>query len=489
MLRKTTASVRIFELKKSYGRIGLKNLTDDPLRKPIVMEHLSLGYALFALTSVASIGYTLLAKRRLDLFTLASLSGFLFSLTLFSGFLEGPRTYAIRPVEPELYYSFALFFTFLLFGALANDRWGQQERQPNRAPLHSHLAVRLTTVALWGTLFLAVLYQHGFDVFYGVSKLEIINRASEVYTLHLYAALLAVVTLILSRSLPSYLIAAVIVLITLLIGHRSILVLGALAVLIAHGSGLPTRSLLRAHPVLLPCLVAAGLVLVALLKPAYSQFKVGGVESVVTQFQTTKFEDLFTTGAEFLYTQYQFNEIVRTDFATDGGHILRSPLSLTPIPRSLYTTPSSEFNDLFQPVLFPDIASGMAYNPFAEFYAASGMLGVGIFCFCYAALLLAFNQLILGGRSAMFLPLLAIVGSLVTFYLFRNSMSVTFGFLRNTIWPYLFCWATASLLAGRVLWQGGVQLPARRPRQRRAPAGFSTSVFSSRGGPLRRVRG
>ena len=126
------------------------------------------------------------------------------------------------------------------------------------------------------------------------------------------------------------------------------------------------------------------------------------------------------------------------------GCTIRGPLSFFPIPRSWYTTPSSEFNDLFQPILFPDHVSGMAYNPFAEFYAGMGLIGVVLYIFMYVYFLFYMNILFERSRT-YWSPFIALVIAVVAFYTYRNSVAVTFGLIRNIFWPFIFVVALAKV--------------------------------------------
>jgi len=383
--------------------------------------------------------YLLLASRKLDAFTVAGGAGLLFSLSLLDGYIAGPGLLPQRPIEPMLYVVFGCFFCVLTAAAMANDLWaphGYPEKQPY--PL-SHRLFHMI-LACWFLLLAAVIYQYGAAIFMGMTKRELADTAtSGLLTLFNSFTAIAAITALIQPSLQHKTLGTLILALTVAIGFRSPTALTVVALSLYYGSQANRFSILIKYPVRAPVLIGGAVLAGSALKPIYAHFKAGGVGRVWEFLYTTPPQDIFRRGAEFLGTQYQFNEMVRTGFHTDGGHILRAPLSLIPVPRSLYTTPSSEFNQLFQPILFPDHASGMAYNPFAEFFAGLGLAGISVYIIAFMLSLFLLNYFVARSPTNL-LPLVLGIAALITFYSFRNSTAVTFGFIRNMLWPYGSLW-------------------------------------------------
>lgn len=435
---------------------------------------MAIGQLVFLLMSASAWMYLATARRSIDVFTLAAISGTLFFFPAYFGTLQGPPGYPSRPVEPELYVAFSGYMAMVLVCAFVADRlWRHRSDPLSMASVRREAQLDPAAIAALGVLWISVLaveiQLQGMRLVQG-SKSELIETDSGLLLVLDWLAPLLALPLILRRGVVGKLIACGVLLFTLLVGSRAATAMTVVAVMLIYGQRRGRVSLIQRYTLVAPFIVIAAILAGSLVKPLYSAFRISGFAGIALLFSNWSVGDLIAHGAEFMSTQYIFNEIVRTNFQTDGGHLLRAPLGVLPIPRRLYTTPSSEFNDLFQPVLFADRPSAMAYNPFGEAYAGLGLLGVGVLLVIAAATALILSRLLQMHRRTIWTPLIALTAAVLVFYGHRNSAAVSFGFVRNLFWPYAACIVFASFVGQatrkRVRMRGWLDASSSRRRAR-----------------------
>jgi len=380
--------------------------------------------------------YILVKNRKIDLFVLALASYFLFTFSLLFGVLPGPKSYPDRVVEDAVYLAFFSLGVALLVGVVVNDyisrvfNFRESLSQTDESFVFSVWCV-------WLFLLLFLFFRHGSGLLVGMSKRELMDAGGlEIVFFNVISIFVISLSIIRSRFIGFG--GAVVVSFVLVFGHRAPVVIGGIVGVLFRLSLRPKGRLYKKITLLNVAGVVLGVLLAVMMKPIIATVKSGDVESLQRRYESSSFELLYA-GAEFMRTQYIFNEIVRTDFSTDGGHIVRAPASLLPIPRSAWTTPSSEFNDLYQPVIFPDVRGGMAYNLMAEFYAAYGGGGVIIGSTFVAVAISFFNLMffcVTKNHSRVFLLLL---GTFWAFYSYRNSLATTFAYMRNFSIIFIVC--------------------------------------------------
>ena len=405
---------------------------------------LQITYTVFA---VFLVGYLLTARRKIDVFLVGGVSAVLFSLPLFFGSVSGPPGFPVRIIEPVVYVSFIYLLGTILVGAVLYDYSKVLNSASSNTLRKSSQEnwIGCLLVMAWILIFFWLLQKYGAGLLVGESKRKIMDMVSWQFTVFMYISTLMAVWIFFFQGLIGKSFAVGVLIICLLIGQRTPLALSGIAILLLYGRKWQPVSLAFRYPLLTPLIIISGIGFVALIKPVYAHFKAGGITQVINLFSTSSISDLVARGSEFMRTQYIFNEIVLQDFSTNGGHIIRGPLSLLPFPRELYTTPSTEFNNLFQSELFPNHPSGMAYNSLAEFYAAAGSLGilVVVMAFVFSLMVLA---IMMNRVRLTFMPVVAICSALIAFYSYRNSIAVTAGFIRFIVWPFLIIWLGTQLL-------------------------------------------
>lgn len=398
----------------------------------------------FLFTMLVSLCYIALANRRADVFTVAIFSSALFLLPTFFGQVPGFNSMEPLPVYEEMYLSFTYFSISLLIAAIVYDfTFGSRtflyanKHQWNNKPF-LHL---LSTPAIIFSLY----FWLANDTYIFTTKRDLLENHSLLYTVYDSLSVIGLVALFLIGTVFSYSFAVLIGITDIAMGNRSAIAIAGIAVVLLVWRRQPKGRFVRKH-ILAILLGGLGVLGLMMSKTLYSFFRTGNLGEFLDNFSSSAVETI-SVGAEFIRTQYIFAEIVRSGYETDGGHLLRAPLSFFPFPRSAYTTPSSEFNDLFQPALFPDITFGLAYNPFAEFYAAAGLVGTAVFSVLFSSVIFILNHALLHCRTSLLKITISVTAAYVAFYIHRNSVATTLGLMRNFVWPVLFVYFLSILLS------------------------------------------
>lgn len=394
-----------------------------------------MDYFLFSVTSFLAFVYFFYSRRYIDVYLVAAVSGILFFSVAFLGEVEGPPNYPPLTVSSTLHYSFSLYFIAILLCAWIKDKRCQKHHDQTKQELITNHRAAMLAIAVWCAASVYLMASYPALLFAG-TKTEFMLEAGFQHTLTLSLSTLAATCVLTSKLSWRFTVASVIIGFSVLAGSRTTAALSIVACVLVYGQRVGPIALFRARPVLYPIalvvLVASG----ASLKYVYSSFRADGVAGVKGMFASKSIAEVVVGGAEFLSTQYIFADVVECDYRTDGKHIFWGWLSVLPIPRSWYGAGSGEFNELFQGELYSDVHFGMAYNPFAEFYAGAGIVGIIVFVGGMLVGLYTLDNCIGNPRCAAWVPVMAIAGSLLAFYIHRNSVGVTFAMIRNVLWPY-----------------------------------------------------
>lgn len=423
-----------------------------------------MAYAVFLITSSVCFLYIFYRERRIDIYLVATASGFLFFLSAYTGRVSGPSNYPSLSIPPTVYYAFSLYLAATCFSAFVSDRHDLAKPSPTLAPAYTSSSLVLSTTILWAAS-VCILFWRFPGLLLSGPKREFISQAGLLQTAMISFSTLALTCCLNSRTRGRIPLAITVTGFTVLTGSRTAAAITFVSLVLLHGRTARPVGLFRKRPLVLPVAIIVLVLMGASLKMLYGHFRSDGLPGVAYAISNTAPREIVLRGSEFLSTQYIFVDVVRTGYSTDGAHILRGPLGLLPWPREWFTTQSNEFNVLFQEELYPDVDYGMAYNPLAEFYSGARFGGVVIFI---AALQITFaflNRTLQSHRYRVWAPVVAIGGSLVGFYFHRNSVAVTFGMVRNVLYPFAF------LIFLDMLWN---KRPYWITRKRRAWIGFDS---------------
>ena len=211
--------------------------------------------------------------------------------------------------------------------------------------------------------------------------------------------------------------------------------LAVLAWAAVHYIGIKFSLLSKWRPIALSVVVA---VFVIAGKSFYSTLMRDGFSEIPTWWENMSATTLLK-GAEFLNTSSILQEVIINVYSVPFLVTLSGVLSATPLPLSLFGLISSLFNELFQADLFPNIDYGMAYNPWAEAYAAWGFFGVFVYSLTFPILMILFERIYLRFKFSPIGSVFLILALLLAFWIHRNSAGSIFAYLRNAFYPSVIC--------------------------------------------------
>ena len=151
----------------------------------------------------------------------------------------------------------------------------------------------------------------------------------------------------------------------------------------------------------------------------------------------------FVERSEPFVIQSILNEVARMDFRTGAAYLVDQILAGVPLGASLLGIDSTKvvsFNNLMQPVLFPELQFSVANNPWAQAYAAGGQWMVGAFALGYA-LVAGFMTLLFRSTDGALRAGVAVISGFTGFYFHRNDLLVEVVLLKHVV--YIFGIAVA----------------------------------------------
>lgn len=231
--------------------------------------------------------------------------------------------------------------------------------------------------------------------------------------------------------------------ISLSFGSRLGLTMGLAGGFIILNSSIPFRIISKIKLIILG---AVSLIIIILGKSFYANVLFYGVYA--GKFWLDNFStDYFLIGSEFMSTSAILNAVIESNFEVFTESILKSFLALLPLPLAWFNFSSSSFNDAFQPLLFPGINYGMAYNPWAEAFAWCGYLGVFLYALTICLLLDLLWKIYSKNGTSLFSILILMVGLVISLWAHRNSLASVFANIRNIIYPLLFIYIASKITA------------------------------------------
>lgn len=383
--------------------------------------------------------YILIKKRRFDFLTVYTVGLATYSIILWFGVVPDiDDRMSFIPADPRTYIVMAMaFFGLLLvlvFSGQEKGRAGWSAQAQRSVNMYLFIVAIVLLFLVGEFLSIAALADN---------KAEIIESKSARHNL-IGSLLIAGLAYSVIHGRRGYNALFVILLVLMLFyGSRSSFVLGCLILGIALIGGAEIRLIRHWKLGLISFLL---MLFVILAKGLYSSYLAHGVvEGSVVWYQNFNAK-VFLVGAEFMNTPIILNQVIIEEFKIPYWTVPAGFLSLLPIPLSLWDLESSLFNDLFQPVLFPQIKYGMAYNPWAEAYSWGGYLGVAIYAIFFPLFLRLLDLMLSKYYLSPVGGVVLAVGVYLSFWVHRNSIGSEFAYLRNVSYPSLFIMFAAIAL-------------------------------------------
>ena len=419
------------------------------------------GQNSFWLVALTGAGYFLLKRRPFDLFSLGFFSALVYFSPGFIGVTNVPGlVLSVEAIGESAYSAMTVVLASLLAMTFARDAVSAQAPDYRQRVFHlrgdewvSWIALLVGFLALIGTL------SDLKDAVSSLYKEDILNNIGRWHILFEYSVSLAALTFYQTGQRIGLLCAvAMLSLDIFLFEFRSAAVITLLA----------TGVLGLAHHRRLRLLGKTRLIVIGALALLFMLFakqflfafryavSTGDAGSLWEQLVNLDSYLLALVSAEPSVTVTILNAVTKLNFSVPFGNLADAFVAQVPFANLLGADPRG-FNELFQPVLFPEIEYGMANNIWAQMYSLGGLFGVMVFSIAYALVLWGLSLLI--GRSSRTLQaMLALAGTYWAFYIHRNDLLYQLLLERRVILVFLMIYLASWLL----------NVAARRPAVRAA---------------------
>lgn len=373
---------------------------------------------LFFAAAIAGAVYFLLSHRRIDLFSLAFASSCVYFLPGFFGAIPyGGAGEATVALESETYLVMAAVMAAITVGAWMFEPHGGHAtvRAASVAdPVASQVALIASVIGLVLTL------QSDEGDLFSADKVEVLSAVSRWFYIYAVSASLAVVLAYLHRQWWTLLMAATLLLFSVYVGFRSHFAMTVIAVFLVHFQAQGAQRFLGRNQVATVLALTAAMFFFS-YKFVYRMVKLGEYDVVAERFVDPQFHLQAIIDSEPFATQMILNEVLRSRFETDGAYIVEGLAAQSILFSERFGLEAVAFNDLFQPVLFPDIDWGMAGNIWAQMLAAGGWpLLLGFLALFVLTLRTGSRWLETAGLTTR--ALIALGGSYWAFYIHRNDI-------------------------------------------------------------------
>lgn len=400
-------------------------------------------YFVFLISAFALIYAVFYRKRIVDLFSVLVVSLNVYYLPLYFGVLLDPVSREYEVPHEGVYVVFVVVNFLSVLAVVCFDRFAKKNVE-RKCFFKSENNLVFTRSFLLILSFMT-LFVFDYSYFNLGSKVEIMNALGIRYTMFMALALLISVYATVYRDRVFFVIGIGLLLSTFVIGSRSAFVLFALVVVVDYfverGKRVKVLSLFNMLFVILSVLFIAS------SKHLYEAIILHGIAGGVGVYLERFTMATIIGGLEGQSTQYILNKVIESGFSVPVLHVPQGFLRLLPLPSSAYGVAVTDFNELFQPALFPSINYGLAFNPWAEAYSWAGYLGVFVMAMFYLLVIYALNwQSFFNGRKVIRV-LCVVVGVYFAFWLHRNSLGSILSYVRNVIYPFLAAWFFASCIS------------------------------------------
>jgi len=373
---------------------------------------------LFFATAICGAAYFLLSHRRVDLFSLAFASSCVYFLPGFCGAVPyGDGGDSTVPLESETFLVMSAVLAAISIGAWLFEPHGGHATSRTRS-VADPVAAQVALIAAVIGLVLTLRSDEG-DLF-SADKVEVLSAVSRWFYIYAVSASLSVVLAYLHRQWWTMLMAATLLLFSVYVGFRSHFAMTVIAVFLVHFQSQGTQRFLARNQVATVLALTAAMFFFS-YKFVYRMVKLGEYDVVVERFVDPQFHLQAIVDSEPFATQMILNEILRSRFETDGAYIVEGLAAQSILFSERFGLEAVAFNDLFQPVLFPDIDWGMAGNIWAQMLAAGGWpLFLGFLALFVLSLRTGSRWLETSGLTTR--ALMALGGSYWAFYIHRNDI-------------------------------------------------------------------
>lgn len=372
---------------------------------------------LFYLVNFIGLSYFLFKKRTFDFFSLTFFSQLIYFIPGFFGTTNYTidRSIIENVIVDGTYVILILFVVFLLLFTFIYDhsKFSFYDRNKtykvNSIISEMMIAISLLTLA-------SIILTNGL-LFFKLEKIDLMEYVSSNLLLMETTASIAIVVAFLEKKKFILLLGFGILFIDIFIGFRFAFVISLVAILFIYTNNLGKIRLINFWKFGLLMFFLAYFVI--LIKQFLYGFKFGFSDYSLQQFQTLEFYTNALIHSEPFVIMSILNEVVKNNFTIQLDNIL-VVLKIFPFMESIFNLETVNYNQLFQPVLFPYVNYGMANSIFAQFFSIGGYLFVIWFIFIYFCILFLGNSYLLYSKYSK--SIVVLLFSMQAFYIYRNDL-------------------------------------------------------------------
>lgn len=419
-------------------------------------------HELFVALAVGGTLYFLLSRRRFDYFSLAFLSADVYFMPAFFGQVSygADGIWTSSTINPETYGIMIAVMLSILCSAWISERVKPLFRTALALP---DLRPAGTVLLLMAVAGLTGLIATGGHAIFQPDK-DVVLESIGRWDILFYSAAAIGFPVSLASKRPVLTIAFLALLaFDLYIGFRSAVAVAVLSGLTVYLNSQPRGRLAFRHWKLGLLVIAFGIFLFGYKYVAFA-VKAGSWELLTDQLTSPDTYVYMFTRSEPFVVQQVLNEVVTHGFKTDWHMLLSSVAYQFMLFGPELGAKAVNFNDLFQPILFPEVEYGMASNIWAQMWSAGGWPLLILFLLLYNAFLALGNRS-LAARSIVLRAGLAPIFVYWAFYIHRNDLGYALSLEKRSLLVLLAAAAIAWLLraatqAGRLPNAPSAHLPA-----------------------------
>ena len=390
--------------------------------------------ALFVFTTLIGLGYFGFAKRRFDLFSLGFMSAVVYFCPGYWGYVLYNRAGDSLqvPIVSEAYAVMLCVLVALLLGAVFMDLFTQPfpiiTRGKRDFLVPVSFAVACVSLLLW-------LVEGGQSIL-SANKLEVLAALNRWYHLFVTTASICAVIAFMQKRWFYCGACLLFMLFDVFVGFRNSIAVSLLAIFTYYFAQQgPQRIIPKNWHILV--LTAPVALFIFAYKFVIPFVKMGAWSRVFRLLSDPYYYLSSITDSEPFYTQGILNRVIETHFKVGMSHLAALKNQLLVFAPELGAERTS-FNMLFQPVLFPDLGTGLANSIWAELWSSGGwpLVIVGILLF---VLVLALACRLLRSGSVNTLGAVLLMGAYWAFYIHRNDIGYQITLEKRLLLTFLGC--------------------------------------------------
>ena len=385
---------------------------------------------LFYLFNVIGLIYFVLKKRQFDFFSLAYFS----ELVYFMPGFFGKTSYQLgrASIESQIldgtYIVMCIFIAILLFFTLLYD--SKKHIVSKSDYKKSYIGEILLIISL---LMVYLLLNSDGILLLTLEKKDLMSEVSSSLLLMETTASLSFVVFFLEKKRVLLFLSLSVLILDLVIGFRFAFIISIVSILFIYLNSLGKFQLIVFWKFGISMIIIVFILIIS--KEFMYGLKFGFSDYSLQQFQTVDFYLNALKKSEPFTIVSILNEVIKNNFKTDFEQLF-AILKLIPFSETIFNIQIIGFNDKFQHILFPYVSYGLANNIFAQIWSLGGYSGVFLFSIIYFYLLYLGNILMKNN----FKPLITLIFSLQSFYIFRNDLLYQITLEKKYIISFLFAY-------------------------------------------------